>query len=212
MALRNHNVSRSGRRVCGTPLSGVAASLIPSTGEDGPPYLYPLIATLSIGPSVQMCGRVGTIPVGVTSLAANEPSDFEADGTDGAHLVPFTLLLDGIKYGATDAYGFNLTFGDGITGTGASTQAANVSAASGSLGIVGTVARTQAQNTSTASGWVLSPITGTGASTQAPNTSRATDAVGVAQHFGFSRDPNNGFIVVHGKSALTRDGRIVMVI
>jgi hypothetical protein len=194
MPLRSHNQTFGGRRILGTPYLGTAASLVPSTGTNGPGYLYPLIALLSIGPSEQLWGLVGGIPAGLT-LAANEPSDFVASGADGFYSIPFTLYRNGVQYGATDGYYFTASIGStGITGTAARTQAPNVSTAAGSVttpitgtlartqaknasaavgaalfGIIGGLTRTQAPNVSTASGHALSPITGTVAVTQRPN-------------------------------------------
>jgi hypothetical protein len=106
--LRNLNRTYSRGRVCGTPQSGVAGSLIPSTGSHGPGYAYSSLS-LPADNDKEYQGYITSIPTGLT-IFANEDTSFTASANDGTYTVPWDLYENGVFLGSTS---FSLTFGSG---------------------------------------------------------------------------------------------------
>ncbi len=73
---------------------GVPGSTVPSSGVHGPAYTFPLL-TSPADDNVEICGRLGALPSGLT-LVAYENTSFYASGPDGTYHVPFTLYRDGV--------------------------------------------------------------------------------------------------------------------
>ena len=110
MPRRNLNQSYPHGRICGTPSTGVKGSLIPSTGTNGPGYLYRYL-TLPADNDAEFSGYITSLPVGLT-LVAQENSEFLASGADGVYIVPIELRRNGLALFSTT---FNIVFGEVAT-------------------------------------------------------------------------------------------------
>ncbi len=78
--IRDMNQSFSGKRLCTTPFVGVLGSTVPSTGDDGPGYLYNDLV-LPEDNSNYVRGFVTTFPTSGTFLP-NDDSSFTYSGGD----------------------------------------------------------------------------------------------------------------------------------
>lgn len=110
MTLRNLNRKLPRGRICGTPKTGVLGSIIPSTGENGPGYIYNSL-NLPDDASKEYQGYIKSLPTGL-ELFAYEDSSFIASAPDGVYVVPWELFQNGIFLGEAT---FTLTFGAGST-------------------------------------------------------------------------------------------------
>lgn len=101
-----------GYTLIGDPGFGLPGSAVPSTGDDGPPPHYSLL-NLPAEDNVEICIRLGTIPVGLT-IWMDEDGVATASAADGTYVVPYTLYRDGVADGTP--YDFALIFGAGSPG------------------------------------------------------------------------------------------------
>lgn len=106
----------SGKYHYGSGALGIRGDAIPSTGTDGPGYIYPSLS-LPTDAAKEYYGVITSIPVGLT-LDAGEDSAFNGTAADGTYIVPWDLYEFGVLLGSTS---FTMTFGTAISLAGAST-------------------------------------------------------------------------------------------
>jgi len=95
--LRNRNQSFSGKRVLGTPKTGVLGRLIPSTGDSGPGFAYPSLS-LPADNNTEISGWITEFPVGGT-LIAYEDTSFTFSGPDGYYTFNVQIKANGASVG-----------------------------------------------------------------------------------------------------------------
>ena len=101
--------------VVGDPGHGVIANDVPSTGEDGPGYIYDQVQSLSLT-TEEVRGLITTPPAS-GDLFAYEDSSFTFDAPDGSYSFQYQLYVDGVATGSVQTV--NLTIGaTTITGSG----------------------------------------------------------------------------------------------
>jgi len=97
--LRNLNQSSGGKRVLGTPKTGVLGSLIPATGDNGPGYAYNSLS-LPADAGKEICGTITTWPAS-GSLHAYEDTSYEFSGAaDGSYWFEWQLKVNGVATGS----------------------------------------------------------------------------------------------------------------
>lgn len=106
MALRNLNRTESRGRILGTPHAGVKGSLIPSTGDYGPGYLYRYL-NLPADNDKEYSGYIESIPAGL-NIVAEENTRFTASGPDGVYTLKVLWKEDGYWL---EPVTFNIVFG-----------------------------------------------------------------------------------------------------
>jgi hypothetical protein len=109
--LRDLNQSFGGKRLCTTPLVGIPATSVPSTGTDGPGYVYnDLVFPADTDKLVR--GFITSFPNAGT-LVANEDTSFTFSGApDGSYTFTYELRLDDIVQGTATV---NLDVGNPVT-------------------------------------------------------------------------------------------------
>lgn len=97
---------------------GTLGSLIPSSGDHGPSYLY---ASLSLPADAdkEYYGVLGAQPANLTSFSADENGAVTAAANDGTYRYPFDLYENGTLLGSTY---FDMAFGQVVDQTPAASQ------------------------------------------------------------------------------------------
>lgn len=112
MTQRNLNLSKTRGRILGIPKTGKLGSQIPSTGVDGPGYLYPSL-DLPADANTEVCGTVTTLPTAGV-LAANEDTSFTFTGApDGSYFFIVQEKAEGVPVGSPITVTLNV--GSGVT-------------------------------------------------------------------------------------------------
>lgn len=88
----------SGALVIGDTGHGVLGSAVPSTGEDGPSFLYDDLS-LPADSGKEIRGHITTFPVGGTFFAW-EDGRFSFDAPDGDYTFVYQLYVDGVAVGS----------------------------------------------------------------------------------------------------------------
>lgn len=129
--LRNLNYSpAAGKRILGTPKSGVPGAAIPATGQDGPSFLYPSLS-LPADASREIRGWVLTRPsAGVLTTFENGAYEYDPQGATGEQLFTFQLYVDGVATGAPATVTFDIGSGASVI-TGVAISPAVVTLAGG---------------------------------------------------------------------------------
>jgi hypothetical protein len=96
--LRNLNTSTGGKRILGTPKTGVLGSLIPSTGDNGAGYCYNDLV-FPTDNAKEIRGQILTWPSAGT-LTAYEDTSFEFSAPDGVYYFTYQLYVDGVSVGS----------------------------------------------------------------------------------------------------------------
>ncbi len=138
MTLRNLNQTKARGRILGTPKSGVRGGVVPSTGVNGPGYLYGSL-TLPADADKEVCGYITTWPTGLTTFNPGEDSGIDATAPDGTYTFQFQVSVEGVAAG-TPRTG-TLTFG--AAGATINCTTGNATAA----GLTATVTQTAATTT-----------------------------------------------------------------
>lgn len=114
---------------------GIAGALVPFDGEAGASYLYNDLV-LPADAEKEVRGLIETLPVGLTSFAAEEDGSFTAVGPDGIYTFVYRLYVDGVDSGTA-----LVTFNLGATTSGSLTGAITLAdaIASGLLGEPGSL-------------------------------------------------------------------------
>lgn len=87
---------------------GVPGASVPSTGANGPGYLYNDLS-LPADNAVEVRGLIETFPVGLTSFTVFEDSSFTALGPDNTYSFTYRLYDDGVDRGTAIS---SFTIGD----------------------------------------------------------------------------------------------------
>lgn len=99
MPARNLNYSVGGKRILGTPKTGVLGSLIPSTGDSGAGFLYNDLS-LPADDSKEIRGEIIDWPSSGV-LVAYEDSSFSFTGApDDTYSFTYQLYVDGVLTGS----------------------------------------------------------------------------------------------------------------
>lgn len=98
MPARNLNYSVGGKRILGTPKTGVLGSLIPSSGDNGAGYAYNDLS-LPADAGKEIRGRITTWPASGT-LYAYEDTSFTFTAPDGTYSFQYQLYVDGVATGS----------------------------------------------------------------------------------------------------------------
>jgi hypothetical protein len=77
---------------------GVLGSAVPSSGDNGPGYLYNDLS-LPADASKEVRGLIETFPVGLSTFDVFEDSSFTASGPDGVYTFTYRLYVDGVDSG-----------------------------------------------------------------------------------------------------------------
>lgn len=96
--LRNMNQVSAGKRICGTPKTGVLGSLIPALGDAGAAYAYKSLS-LPADNTSEIRGRIVTFP-STGTLFADEDTSFTFSGApDGQYSFQFQLSVFSVDIG-----------------------------------------------------------------------------------------------------------------
>lgn len=110
MSLRNLNYSTGGKRILGTPKTGVLGMLIPPTGDSGPAFAYPSLS-LPADNYTEISGWITEWPLGGT-LTAYEDTSFTFSGPDGYYSFKVQIKANGVDVGSPVT--ISLLIGSGI--------------------------------------------------------------------------------------------------
>lgn len=100
----------SSSEIIGDTGGGVLGSAIPSSGTSGAGYAYNDLS-LPADAGKEICGRITTWPVGLTTFAAREDTSFDATAPDGVYTFQYQLYVDYVATGSPTTV--TLTFGGG---------------------------------------------------------------------------------------------------
>jgi hypothetical protein len=118
----------SGCVLIGDTGGGVKGSDIPSTGTSGAGYAYNDLS-LPADANKEICGRITTWPVGLTSFFAREDTGFDATGPDGVYTFQYQLYVDYVATGSPATV--TLTIGGGSVTVNGQTLTATASLIAG---------------------------------------------------------------------------------
>lgn len=159
----------SSSEIIGDTGGGVLGSDIPSTGLSGAGYAYNDLS-LPADAGKEICGRITTWPVGLTTFAAREDTSFDATAPDGVYTFQYQLYVDYVATGSPTTV--TLTFGGNASVAG-QTLAATASLIGGSA--TGQVGATVAGQVLTlAASLIAGTASGAGSATVAGQTLTAT--------------------------------------
>lgn len=107
--LRNLNQSPvEGKRILGTPRSGVPGSAIPSTGQHGPSFLYPSLS-LPADAGREIRGWIVSRPAaGILTTFENGSYEYDLQGASGTQAFTFQLYVNGLATGAPAQVSFDI--------------------------------------------------------------------------------------------------------
>lgn len=107
--LRNLNQNPvSGKRILGTPKSGVAGAAIPSTGQHGPSFLYPSLS-LPADAGRDIRGWLVSRPAaGILTTFENGSYEYDPQGASGTQAFTFQLYVNGLAVGAPAQVSFDI--------------------------------------------------------------------------------------------------------
>jgi hypothetical protein len=165
---------------------GILGSLIPSSGDSGPSYLFASLS-LPADANKEYYGPLGTLPSGLT-ISVDENGAVTAAANDGTYVVPFDLYENGVKLGSTSFtlnYGavastINLAGANSSESSTSSTGAATATPASaGTVNLVGanaseTSTSSAGSATVTPAAQVINLIGANGTETSTTSTAAAT--------------------------------------
>lgn len=118
----------SGAILIGDTGGGVLGSDIPSSGTSGSGYAYHVL-NLPTDAGKEICGRITTWPVGLTTFLPRENTEFDAAGPDGVYTFQFQLYKDYVASGSPETV--TLTIGGGSVTVNGQTLTATASLLAG---------------------------------------------------------------------------------
>lgn len=156
----------SGALLIGETGGGVLGSTVPSSGDNGPGYIYNDLS-LPADAAKEVCGRITTWPA-LGTLTAFEDTSFYYVGPDGTHTFQYQLYADYTPIGAPTT----VTLEVGVTHGAASAVLSTVTLSAPEATASGTL---------TANGVATAPVASIGLTPPAASASASAVATGAVQ-------------------------------